>query len=350
MGEGVPEGQFYYRFIVLKIFYQMRKPGGITVKVLVTGGAGYIGSHVVKALGKNGAKVLSVDNLSTGFEENILFGDLCKIDILDERQLVSVMKKFKPDIVIHLAAKIDVQESFKTPFSFYQNNFFGTLNLIKAMEETGVYKMIFSSSAAVYGEPEKIPIKEDSVPSPINPYGKTKLFSEELLRDFSFLNCISLRYFNVAGADPEKEIGDRKQTPANLIKTLFKVAKGELPFFEIWGEDYQTRDGTCVRDFVHVSDLAEAHIFSIDFLLKANRSEIFNCGYGRGFSVKEILTATKKISGKNFIVKSGPRREGDPPEIVADVQKIGKRLKWRPCYDDIEVIIKTSWEWEKAYS
>ena len=320
------------------------------VKILVTGGAGYIGSHVVKLLGENGYEVLTYDNLSTGHRWAVLYGDLIKADLADKETLRKVFKEFKPDAVMHFAASIVVPESVKNPLKYYRNNVVNTINLLEAMEEFGVKNFIFSSSAAVYGIPEKIPISENAPLNPINPYGETKATVERILRDLANskdnFRYVSLRYFNVAGADPEGKIGFAYPEATHLIIRALKVAKGEIEKLEIYGTDYPTPDGTCIRDYIHVMDIAEAHLIALEYLLDGGESDVFNCGYGHGFSVKEVVETVKKVTGREFKVIEAERRPGDPPFLVADNSKIKEKLQWEPKYDDLEFIIKTAWDWE----
>ena len=321
------------------------------VKILVTGGAGYIGSHVVKLLGENGYKVLTYDDLSTGHKWAVLYGDLIKADLADKKALRKVFKEFKPDAVMHFAASIVVPESVKNPLKYYRNNVVNTINLLEAMEEFGVKNFIFSSSAAVYGIPKKIPISENAPLNPINPYGETKATVERILRDLANsrdnFRYVSLRYFNVAGADPKGKIGFAYPKSTHLIIRALKVAKGEIEKLEIYGTDYPTPDGTCIRDYIHVMDIAEAHLIALEYLLDGGESDVFNCGYGHGFSVKEVVETVKKVTGREFKVIEAERRPGDSPFLVADNSKIKKKLQWKPKYDDLGFIIKTAWDWEK---
>ena len=324
------------------------------MRVLVTGGAGYIGSHVVKLLGEGGYEVLTYDNLSTGHKWAVLYGDLEVGDLADKGRLREVFEGFKPEAVMHFAAYIVVPESVREPLKYYRNNVINTINLLEVMEEFGVDKFIFSSSAAVYGIPEEIPVPEGAPLNPINPYGETKATVERVLRDINNsgkgFKYVSLRYFNVAGADPEGKIGFAYPNPTHLIIRAVKTAKGEFEKLDIYGTDYPTPDGTCVRDYIHVTDLAQAHIVALEYLLEGRESEVFNCGYGHGYSVKEVVEAVKKVTGIDFKVVEAPRREGDPPMLVADSTKIKKELGWKPKYDDLEFIVKTAWDWEKKFS
>ena len=271
------------------------------MKILVTGGAGYIGSHVVKQLGKLGYKVLVLDHLSKGYKEAVLYGKLQILDLKDKNELKKTISSFKPDAIMHFAAFIEVAESIKYPVKYYQNNTANTLNLIEVMleEGVGVNNFIFSSTAAVYGEPEKIPIKEDFPLAPINPYGQSKAFVERILQDVDKANesfrYVSLRYFNVAGADPEGRIGESHNPETHLIPLILKTAKGERKSIKIFGTDYPTPDGTAIRDYIHVEDLANAHIVALEYLLNGGKSDVFNCGYGHGHSVKEVIETAKKL-------------------------------------------------------
>ena len=319
-------------------------------KVLVSGGAGYIGSHVVKLLGKKGFDVLVYDNLSTGNRSSVLSGKLVEGDMLDIDGLRSVMSDFRPDAVMHFAAKIVVPESVKFPMKYYTNNVLGTLNVLRVMKEFDVNKFIFSSTAAVYGEPEEMPINETMSFAPINPYGKSKAIVEEVLKDCSMsegLKYIALRYFNVAGADPEGELGETKKDATHLITMCVRTAAGKRDKLSVFGTDYPTSDGTCVRDYIHVMDLADAHILALEHLLSGGESNVFNCGYGKGYSVQEVVTEAKNATGVDFAVEYTERRAGDPPELVADSTKIKQTLGWKPKYDDLGFIIKTAWEWER---
>jgi UDP-glucose 4-epimerase len=323
------------------------------MKIFVTGGAGYIGSHVVKALGKEGQDVLVFDNLSTGHEWAVTCGRLVKGDLADIRHLNDVIKEFRPDAVIHFAASIQVEESVREPLKYYRNNVGNTVNLLDAMVNNGIGCLIYSSTAAVYGIPEKIPVDETALLNPINPYGASKVMVEQMLRDLSKTSdfkYIALRYFNVAGADPEGELGQAYQEATHIITRSLKTAKGEFEKLLIYGADYPTPDGTCIRDYIHVSDLAHAHVLALDYLKETGRIGVMNCGYGHGFSVKEVVQATKKVTGIDFKVEETGRRAGDPPALVADSARLRAATGWTPQYDDLEFIIKTAWNWEKAYS
>lgn len=320
-------------------------------KILVTGGAGYIGSHVVKCLGENGYDVLTYDNLSTGNRWAVLYGNLVVADLSDGAALRSVLRDFKPDAVMHFAASIVVPESVQNPLKYYKNNTVNTINLLDAMQEQNINKFIFSSTAAVYGIPEKMLVDEDTPLAPINPYGASKAMTETVLRDLSTakndFTYMALRYFNVAGADPEKRIGQAYKESTHIITRALKTAKGEFERLQIFGTDYPTPDGTCVRDYIHVEDLAAAHVLSLKYLSDGGASEVMNCGYGRGYSVREIAQTAKKVTGRDFKVEETGRRQGDPPVLIADNRKIQKMLQWAPKHDSLEHIIKTAWEWEQ---
>lgn len=320
------------------------------MNIFVTGGAGYIGSHVVKALGQRGYEILVYDNLSTGHEWAVLYGNLVKGDLSDKVFLNNIIKEFKPDAIMHFAAFIQVEESVREPLKYYRNNTVNTLNLLEVMRENRIKNLIFSSTAAVYGIPEKIPINEDALLNPVNPYGSSKATVERILSDLSEasdFNYVSLRYFNVAGADPEGRIGQAYKEATHLITRALKTAKGEFDKLQIFGIDYPTPDGTCIRDYIHVDDLAMAHLITLDYLFDKGKSRIFNCGYGYGYSVKEVVEAVKKITHIDFKTEEVERRPGDPPVLVADSSKLKSELKWRPVHADLEYIIMTAWEWEK---
>jgi UDP-glucose 4-epimerase len=322
-------------------------------KILVTGGAGYIGSHVVKALGERGHELLVFDNLSTGRRDLVLHGTLVVGDLQDLELLDNTLKKFKPYAVMHFAASIQVFESVQDPMKYYRNNTVNTINLIDILVKNGVENFVFSSTAAVYGVPAKNrPVDERATLLPINPYGWTKLMAEKVLQDFSAASSafhyVSLRYFNVAGADPGGQIGQRYPVSTHIITRCLKAAKGELAVLPIYGTDYPTPDGTCIRDYIHVNDLADAHIAALDHLLSGERSDVFNCGYGHGTSVREVVRAAKEVTGVDFKVTEEARRSGDPPFLVADPSKLIRALSWKPRYDDLRQIVETAWNWEKA--
>jgi UDP-glucose 4-epimerase len=320
------------------------------MRVLVTGGAGYIGSHVVKSLGEKGHEVLIYDNLSSGHEWAVLYGKLVVGDLADRALLTETLSGFLPDAVIHFAAHIQVEESVREPLKYYRNNTVNALNLIEAMNAVGLNRLIFSSTAAVYGIPDSLPVNEEAQMRPINPYGMSKAMVESMLQDFSNatdFRYVSLRYFNVAGADPDGKIGQAYQESTHLITRALKTAKGELPRLLVFGTDYPTPDGTCIRDYIHVNDLAEVHIKALKYLMDHGQSRVFNCGYGHGYSVREVIRSAKKTTGIDFPVEVTERRPGDSPAIVADNSRVSKELHWIPQYDDIDLIIRTAWAWER---
>ena len=320
------------------------------MRIFVTGGAGYIGSHVVKALGKERHELLIYDNLSTGHEWAVLSGRLLRGDLADRPAVREALRDFRPDAVMHFAASIQVEESVREPLAYYRNNVINTLNLLDAMRETGTARFLYSSTAAVYGIPETIPVDEQALLRPINPYGASKVMVEQVLADLAaagdFRYC-ALRYFNVAGADSEGRIGQAYRDATHLITRALKTAKGESPKLSIYGTDYPTPDGTCVRDYIHVDDLASAHLSALDRLMRTGKTEIMNCGYGHGYSVREVVDIAKKVTGVAFAVEETGRRAGDPPALVADSRRIRELTGWKPLHDNLEFIIRTAWEWEK---
>lgn len=319
--------------------------------ILVTGGAGYIGSHVVRDLGEQGYNPIVFDNLSTGNRDFVLYGDFIKGDLEDIYSITKIIKKYKIKSVIHFAAFIAVEESVNKPIKYYNNNFFNSLNLIKSCVENGVENFVFSSSAAVYGIPEELPVKENSQLNPVNPYGRSKMFTELLLKDISCINknfnYIALRYFNVAGADKKLRIGQKYENPTHLITLALRTALGEYESLKIFGTDYNTPDGTAIRDYIHIDDLSNAHILCLDHLKKKKNNEVFNCGYGKGYSVSEVVNTVKKVTKINIKTVNSKRREGDPPILIADSNLIKDKLRWRPKHNDLELIINSAWEWEK---
>jgi UDP-glucose 4-epimerase len=320
-------------------------------RILVTGGAGYIGSHVVKALGEAGYEVLAYDNLSTGHRRAVLYGDLVVGDLADRALLRQTLKEFAPDAVMHFAASIEVGESVSAPLKYYRNNTVNALGLLEELQELAIGRFIFSSTAAVYGEPDVIPVREDTPLQPINPYGASKMMSERLLADLSQADpgfrYVALRYFNVAGADARARIGQAYRNATHLITRALKTAKGEHEKLQVFGTDYPTPDGTCIRDYIHVDDLAAAHLAALRHLLEGGGCDVFNCGYGHGYSVREVIEVAKRVTEIDFLVEEAPRREGDPPALVADSGRIRHLLGWQPAHDDLEFVIRTAWEWEK---
>ncbi len=315
--------------------------------ILITGGAGYIGSHVNKLLNKYGYKTIVFDNLTNGHRELVKWGSFYEGDLLDKESIRNVFLKEKIDAVMHFAAFAYVGESVKDPIKYYLNNVIGTMNLLEVMLEHNVTTFIFSSTCAIYGNPNEVPIKETHPKNPINPYGKSKLTVESMLEDFSRaygLNYISLRYFNAAGADPEGDIGEWHDPEPHLIPNVLDAALGLRKYVEIYGVDYDTPDGTCIRDFIHVCDLAEAHILALESLLQNPKSDVFNLGTGQGFSVKEVISHVEKVTGKSVPIKVAQRREGDPSILIADPSKAKRELGWKMKYD-LTDIIETAWNW-----
>ncbi|MDQ7032095.1 MAG: UDP-glucose 4-epimerase GalE [Desulfonauticus sp.] len=321
-------------------------------KVLVTGGAGYIGSHTVLALLEAGYEVVVYDNLSTGRPEAVLPpAKLVVGDLSDTETLDNFLAQENFSAIIHFAAHIVVPESVENPLKYYSNNTSNTTQLLQLALKHNINNFIFSSTAAVYGMPKHIPVSENSPLNPINPYGRSKLMSEWVIQDTGLahpeFHYIILRYFNVAGADPKGRIGQSTPNATHLIKVASQTALGLHNHFNIFGTDYPTFDGTCIRDFIHVVDLAEVHVLALDFLKQTQKSGVYNCGYGHGYSVKQIVSTVKKISGVDFKVIESPRRPGDPPELVADPSLLQKEMNWTPKYDDIQEIVKTAYLWEK---
>ena len=320
--------------------------------ILVTGGAGYIGSQTVKELAEAGFTPIVYDNLSTGHGEAIKGAELVVGDLSDIKNIDKTIKKYQPGAVIHFAASIEVEDSVKNPEKYFQNNVVNGLNLLKAMRENNIDKLIFSSSAAVYGQPKKSPISEDALKNPLNPYGLTKLMFENILSSYNIaygLKSISLRYFNAAGADPSGETGQDSKKPTHLITRVILTAFEKYPYLEIFGDDYETKDGTCVRDYIHIKDLATAHVLALKALDGDKFSPVYNLGTGHGYSVQEVVEMAKKITGIDFKVKMSPRREGDPAELIADSSLATKELSFEPKYSDLETIIKTAWKWHKGH-
>lgn len=318
--------------------------------ILVTGGAGYIGSHVVKQLGAMGERLVVLDNLSTGFADAVLYGDFVEGDSGDMDRVGTLLRDYDVDAVLHFAAHTIVPESVADPLKYFGNNTCKTRNLLQCCAEAGVKHFIFSSTAAVYGIPAGAYAAEDSPPAPINPYGTSKWMSEMMVRDLSQSSDLKhaiLRYFNVAGSDPEGKIGQSTRKATLLIKVAAEVAVGKREKLLIFGTDYPTPDGTGVRDYIHVSDLADAHVQALRYLRAGGTSVTLNCGYGHGYSVRQVVDQVNRVNGLPIAVEEQPRRPGDPPELVAAVEKIRRVLDWTPKYDNLEVIVRTSLEWER---
>lgn len=322
-------------------------------KVFVTGGAGYVGAHCCKALATAGWDVTVYDNLCRGWRDFVKWGPLVEGDILDEVRLISALSEFRPDAVMHFAAVAYVGESMTDPATYYRNNTAGALSLLSAMRRASVDKLIFSSTCATYGTPVKVPIDESHPQVPINPYGWSKLFVEQMLRDHDMaygLRSVSLRYFNAAGADPEGEIGERHEPETHVVPLILRGARDPGYVFTIHGSDYETLDGTAVRDYVHVADLADAHLRALVYLMEDGRTDAFNLGTGRGISVKELVQAVEGQTGTSIRCEAGPRRPGDPAVLVADASKAGRCLGWQPRYREIAEIVHHADAWAAADS
>ncbi len=321
-------------------------------KVLVTGGAGYIGSHIVKRLLERKMETVALDNLQAGHRKAVVGGTFVQGDIGDEGILKEVFATHEIDSVIHMAADCLVGESMKDPLKYFNNNVSKGLKLLVEMLEHKVNKIVFSSSAAVYGNPPRVPIEEDSPAIPINPYGETKLIFEKILEGCKVahgLQYISLRYFNAAGADPEGIIGEDHHPETHLIPTVLKTLLRKGRKVPIFGTDYDTPDGTCIRDYIHIVDLAEAHILAVEALHAGEEGDIFNLGNGKGFSVQQIIQATAQVTGRTIPVEECQRRPGDPPVLIASSEKIRRRLGWIPQYEQLEEIIETAWRWHRTH-
>ena len=317
-------------------------------RVLVTGGAGYIGSHACEALSRGGYTPVVYDNLSHGFRALARFGPLEKGDIRDSRRLAEVIKTHRPTAVMHFAGLISVGESVADPSIYYDNNVSGALNLMDVMRNEGVSRMVFSSSAAVYGIPEVQPISETAPKAPINPYGRTKLIIEQALAEYDAaygLRSVSLRYFNACGAHPSEPIGEMHEPETHLIPRALMAAQGKIPELPLNGTDYPTRDGTAIRDYIHVCDLAEAHVAAVRYLEAGGATEALNLGSGRGYSIQEIVQSVERVTGRPLKVAIGPRRSGDPAELVADPSRASEVLGFRTAWNDIDAIVATAWRW-----
>ena len=318
--------------------------------ILVTGGAGYIGAHACKTLSQAGYLPITYDNLVYGHREAVKWGPLEEGDIIDQHRLETVLQKYNPAAVMHFAAYAYVGESVENPAKYYRNNVAGTLSLLESMRNCHIDKIIFSSTCATYGTPEQIPLPEHHPQNPINPYGRSKLIIEWVLQDFAVaydLKYVLLRYFNAAGADPDVEIGEDHDPETHLIPLILDVALGRRKRLEIFGTDYSTPDGTCIRDYIHVSDLADAHLLAMQYLDDGGQSAVFNLGNGNGFSVREVIAAARKITGKNIAGRETARRPGDPAVLIGSSEKIRQILGWKPLYDGLDTIISTAWQWHK---
>ncbi len=322
------------------------------MKILVTGGAGYIGSVTVRELIRAGYDVVVADDLSAGFRQAVHpRAGFYRIDIRDRAALDGLFAKERIDGVLHFAGFSEVGESMRDPLGCYDRNLGGTLSLLETMAERGVSRLVFSSSAAVYGLPERLPIREEDRTSPVSPYGETKLAAERLLdwAGRAGLTHVSLRYFNACGADPAGDLGEAHHPETHLIPLILQVPNGQRDRILVFGDDHPTRDGTCVRDYVHVSDLARAHILALDYLLRGGESQVFNLGSGRGYTVREVIEAARTITGRRIPTETAPGREGDPPALVASPEKARRVLGWKPDYDTIEEMISSAWSWHRKH-
>ena len=321
------------------------------MKILVVGGAGYIGSHMVRELLANGYDPLVFDNLSTGHAWAVPAGRLLEGDLADRDALQKTFQDHQFDAVMHFASFIQVGESVTAPLKYYDNNVSNTVNLLAAMEKAGVSRFVFSSTAAVYGTPDAFPILENTQLKPENPYGRSKLMVEEILADCESawgLRSARLRYFNAAGAHPSHDIGEGHHPESHLIPIILQVALGQREAITVNGDDYDTPDGTCIRDYIHVCDLASAHTLALQALLQGKENMVYNLGNGKGYSIFEVLKVCREVTGHPIPVKIGPRRAGDPARLVASAEKIMKELGWSPSFADLHTIVSTAWEWHKS--
>ncbi|MBU4240920.1 MAG: UDP-glucose 4-epimerase GalE [Actinobacteria bacterium] len=322
------------------------------MRVLVTGGAGYIGSVMVRMLTDEGHDVLVLDDLSKGHRQAVHGVDIAVVDLEDLPAVTESCRAFKPEACLHFAARSLVAESVADPLAYFRTNVGGGLNLVSALSEAGCGLLVFSSTAATYGIPEGSPITEDSRTAPINPYGLSKLLFEQILDQLSLagsLRYVSLRYFNAAGADVRHDLGEDHDPETHLIPRVIAAALGTEPRVVIYGNDYPTPDGTCIRDYIHVLDLARAHLLALEYLSSGGTSAVFNLGNGKGFSVREVIDVVRRASGRDFEVVDAERREGDPPVLVASSERIMSRLGWKPEFADLEGIVETAWQWHSRH-
>ena len=321
------------------------------MNVLLTGGAGYIGSHIVRALKKAGHKCVVFDNLCKGHPEALGDTILVEADIRDTETLADTMRKYEIEAVINLAAFIEAGESVTDPEKYYQNNTILGFALLNTMRDCGVKTLVFSSTAAVYGTPKHVPIKEDDILAPINPYGASKLCVEYMIESYANaydIGCVALRYFNVAGADPSGDIGEDHSPESHLIPLILQVAMGKREKIYIFGDDYDTPDGTCIRDYIHVCDLANAHVLALETAERGTK-KIFNLGNGNGFSVRDVIETCRKVTGHPIPAELAERRPGDPDSLVASSEKAIEEMKWRPQYPELEDIVTDAWRWHNSH-
>lgn len=322
------------------------------MKFLVVGGAGYIGSHMVKQLLGAGHELVVADNFSTGHRSALTGGSLVELNIADAQALDALFAGHHFDAVFHFASFIQVGESVAEPAKYYQNNLAATLTLLQAMVRAEVKHFIFSSTAAVYGDPLYVPIDEQHPKAAINPYGRSKWMVEQMLEDFDRaygLKSVCLRYFNAAGADPEGQLGERHEPETHLLPLILQAASGRRPSITVFGRDYDTPDGTCIRDYVHVADLVAAHALAVDYLLEGGASTAFNLGNGQGFSVQQVIDTVRQVTGQDICVSEAPRRAGDPPRLVADPRRAQALLGWQPRFASLEQIVTHAWKWEQKH-
>jgi len=323
------------------------------MKILVVGGAGYIGSHMVKMLHLAGHDVVTLDNLSNGYRDAVLYGEFVEGDIADRDLLDQLFSEHQFDGVLHFASYIQVGESVEKPAMYYENNVSNTLTLLSVMADAGVKSFIFSSTAAIFGEPDYVPIDEKHGRLPINPYGHSKLMVEQILCDFDNaygLKSVCLRYFNAAGADADGELGERHIPETHLIPLVLQAASGRRDAISIFGTDYDTPDGTCIRDYIHIEDLCSAHLLALEALVSGGDSRVYNMGNGQGYSIRDVIDTVKKVTSSGFDVIEAPRRDGDPARLVADSKLLQADLGWSPKYPDLETIIRHAWEWEQKHN
>ena len=323
------------------------------MKVLVSGGAGYIGSHTLKALRRSGHAALALDDLRLGHRAALLGAPLVEAAVQDREAVLAALRTHRVDAVLHFAAYCYVGESMAQPAKYYANNVYGTLCLAEACVAAGVRAFVLSSTCATYGEPREIPIGEHTPQLPVNPYGRSKLMAEQVLADLAAASPgfrpVFLRYFNAAGSDPDGELGEDHDPETHLIPNAIRAALGRIESLELFGDDYPTPDGTCVRDYIHVVDLASAHVLAVEYALQGGAQRAFNLGTGRGFSVREVVEAVQRVSGTRLPVAVKPRRPGDPPVLVAAAERALAELGWRPEHADLDAIVRTAFEWMRSH-
>ncbi len=321
------------------------------MRVLVTGGAGYIGSIVSWLLSDSGHEVLILDDLSTGHRKAVAGLGMVVLDLLDQGRVAEACRRFRPEGCMHFAAKSLVGDSMERPLEYFQNNLSGSINLFRALVESGCGNMVFSSSAAIFGEPKSVPIVEAAEQAPLNPYGHSKVMIERVLSELDRvgdMRHVSLRYFNAAGADTEHNVGEDHKPETHLIPNVIAAVLGTKPGVSVFGTDYPTKDGTCIRDYIHVVDLARAHLLALEHLSSGGPSERFNLGNGIGFSVRQVIDMVEQVSDRRFEVEDAPRREGDPPSLVASSKRIRSELGWEPAFEELRDIVKSAWTWHSA--